>query len=184
MIYKVLNCNAFESGELNGVFNQLTTAQQNYIKSKNQKSAEQSLAARALLCRILKEFCGRDLAKHISADQNGRLYIDGRPDIFVSISHSKDMIAAAVSKNAVGIDIEHIRPVSEKLQKRVCKEISKTKEAFFKVWTLKEAYLKASGISFSKMLSLDAKAIQERAEVFSLKQDGYWITVVDVTEEN
>ncbi len=180
MIYRILSYDAFDSEKLNEVFDRLSDAQKNYIKRKNENSAKQSLAARALLATLLKEHYGEDLVGCIAADEKGRLYIDGRPDIFVSISHSKDAVAAAVSKKAIGIDIEHIRPVSEKLQKRICKESLGTEDEFFKIWTLKEAYVKASGIPFSKILALDVKEFPESAEFFSQKKHGYYITVVEM----
>lgn len=180
MIYRVLSGDDFAESELVEVFNRLSGAQKNYIKRKNEKSAKQSLAARALLCRLLTEYCPEDLARDISSDQKGRLYVDGRPDIFVSISHSRDMVAAAVSDKPVGVDVEYIRTVSEKLKKRVCREMPETQDDFFKVWTLKEAYLKASGIPFSKMLSLSVKCINESVQVFTQEKLGYYITIVEM----
>ena len=180
MIYRILSYDAFDSEKLNEVFDRLSDAQKNYIKRKNENSGKQSLAARALLATLLKEHYGEDLVGCIAADEKGRLYIHDRPDIFVSISHSKDAVAAAVSKKAIGIDIEHIRPVSEKLQKRICKESLGTEDELFKIWTLKEAYVKASGIPLSKILALDVKEFPESAEFFSQKKHGYYITVVEM----
>ncbi len=180
MIYKALRLDAFDDGELVRVYGQLSLSQKKYIKNKNEKSARQSLAARALLCRLISEFCAEELTEYITAGENGRPYIEGRNGIFISISHSKDMIAAAVSERPVGIDIEYIRPVSEKLRKRICNEADLNEDEFFKNWTLKEAWLKATDISFSEMLGLDVKKNCKNAEIYTQKQDGYYITVLEI----
>lgn len=73
---------------------------------------------------------------------------------FVSISHSKNMIAVCKSDKPVGIDIEFI--ATERDYKKIAnrfykgKELeyfnfSPTAETFYEIWTKKEAYSKISG---------------------------------------
>jgi 4'-phosphopantetheinyl transferase len=74
-----------------------------------------------------------------------------------SVSHSDDQLAVAVSTAPVGIDIEHIgadcswQAISETCFHRSERELLKgmcgpaVREAFFEIWTRKEAYLKAIG---------------------------------------
>jgi 4'-phosphopantetheinyl transferase len=80
-----------------------------------------------------------------------------------NLSHSHELILYAISKNRrVGIDLEHIRPISEMEQIAASnfsdeenKQLNamtqdRKLEAFFNCWTRKEAYIKAigDGISF------------------------------------
>jgi 4'-phosphopantetheinyl transferase len=71
-----------------------------------------------------------------------------------SLSHKPGCVAAVVSKNKVGIDIEEIKPRDELLFARVANnEEWALKErswyTFFRYWTAKEALLKAIGIGIS-----------------------------------
>ncbi len=70
-----------------------------------------------------------------------------------SVSHKPDFVAGVVAAAPVGIDIEHIGSPSEALYRRIAaaeewqlrrKPISPRQ--FYRVWTAKEAVLKAEGI--------------------------------------
>ena len=71
----------------------------------------------------------------------------------ISLSHSGEYCACAVSHHPVGIDIQHIRPISDRVAERVFtsneqKAVSRCKrpcEHQCILWALKESYFKASG---------------------------------------
>ena len=80
------------------------------------------------------------------------------PKIFFSLSHSKNLALIAVSLiGSVGVDIEHIRRIPSKLliakrffahneYKRLeCLPESQQENAFFDLWTAKEALTKSKG---------------------------------------
>lgn len=83
-------------------------------------------------------------------------YVDGK-EIFVSISHSGDFVACALADTPVGIDLEakreikpeFIRRVLNESELRFVKSSSSETEAFLKIWTAKEAYLKMTGEGLS-----------------------------------
>ena len=70
-----------------------------------------------------------------------------------SISHSGDYVCVAFSNNAIGLDLEQVTSIEldSVLQflhvdeKRYVLEAERPAEAFFDVWTRKEAFLKARG---------------------------------------
>ncbi|MBR5321029.1 MAG: 4'-phosphopantetheinyl transferase superfamily protein [Clostridia bacterium] len=73
---------------------------------------------------------------------------------FVSISHSENMVAVCTSENPVGIDIEKIDDTRnfEKIANRYFHgkekeffEQNPTADAFYEIWTKKEAYTKIDG---------------------------------------
>ena len=71
-----------------------------------------------------------------------------------SISHSGRIAMLAVSKEDIGIDVECRKTANEKIAERCFTEeeqaFSKTStEAFFRIWTAKEAVLKILGTGFS-----------------------------------
>lgn len=70
-----------------------------------------------------------------------------------SLSHTKGAVALAVDARPVGVDVEAVRPISEKLLRRVlsAREFAwfsgrgSCPADFFTLWTLKESYYKALG---------------------------------------
>lgn len=144
-----------------------------------------SLMSRALLRLSLSWYCPDVDAKDwpIAIDSLGKPYLDavinGR-HIEFNISHSGDVVLCAVTRTGpVGIDIETTKHMSD-LQgfsrrflapeeffalSRKC--FTERNSFFFKLWTLKEAYLKAIGSGLNVSLdsfsfdcdSLDSKHI-------------------------
>ncbi len=89
--------------------------------------------------------------ENLSYQENGKPVAD---NCFVSISHSKNMVAVCKSDKPIGIDIEYIDSTRnlDKIAKRVFKgkeieafENDHTAECFYEIWTKKEAYSKISG---------------------------------------
>lgn len=81
--------------------------------------------------------------------------------MYFNISHSGEYAVAAVSEYEIGIDIEKIRPYRNGVAKRCFSEKEKEllqnrnekEKIFFYIWTLKEAYLKATGEGITRDLS-------------------------------
>ena len=75
--------------------------------------------------------------------------VDGN---YWSVSHKSKYVAAVVSKERVGIDIEEIKPRSESIFDLVASEEEwrlgqdRSWDTFFRYWTAKEAPLKAMGV--------------------------------------
>jgi 4'-phosphopantetheinyl transferase len=74
--------------------------------------------------------------------------------IYWSLSHKPKYVAAVVSKDKVGIDIEEMKPRPESLFARVASDKEwelqeRSWDNFFRYWTAKEAILKVIGIGIS-----------------------------------
>lgn len=119
---------------------------------------EQSAAAHSLLKRSLAEhFSINESDIVIKKDGNGAPFIEGMEDVFVSLTHTKGMVACAFADSRVGVDAEVITVRRKAVEKRVftlreselldCSENENT--AFFTLWTLKESWLKAIGTGFA-----------------------------------
>lgn len=88
--------------------------------------------------------------------------IDG---VFFSLSHSNELCAIAISDAPCGIDVEVIRPLKESVLNRFYSAEEKAyvlasankDEAFFKIWTRKEALLKAADLDIPKLRNLFVK---------------------------
>ncbi len=122
--------------------------------------------------RFLKDRLGRLIGRKlvtkklgISSDkilisESGKPYLQTGPKF--NISHSGKMVAVAFSKTEIGLDIEEHKMIGfEDLIQRFHPNeqayfLKKLDEhAFFKIWTRKEAFLKALGTGITRGLNLD-----------------------------
>jgi 4'-phosphopantetheinyl transferase EntD len=96
-------------------------------------------------------------------DKSGAPYLtDGR---HLSISHTKDVAAIAISSQPVGIDLEHyqekiVRIAPRFLHVKESLDLKKNKDIHYlsQIWTAKEALYKAfrePGLNFSKQILID-----------------------------
>ncbi len=111
----------------------------------------------------------RECLKHLDIDYSGDIKISKNkygkpslteyPEIKYNISHADGICACIVSEKECGIDCESVRSYRPNVMKRAFSEseinmIEKAHESernllFFRLWTLKEAYIKAIGIGLS-----------------------------------
>ncbi len=115
-----------------------------------------SLAAGLLLDRGLQERGLRERQMVTAQGRYGKPYFPERPDIRFSLSHSGQMAMAVFSDTETGCDIQQMKEPNEKLARRFfCREETdwllaaesetERKIRFYRLWTLKESYLKATG---------------------------------------
>ena len=101
-------------------------------------------------------------------NEHGKPFIEG--GLHFSISHCKEGIAVAVDDEPVGIDIEAIRHADEDLIKRTMNEQERQNmddRAFTRLWTQKEAIVKAQGTgitSFEQLQSVGAQNAEYRIQ--------------------
>lgn len=89
---------------------------------------------------------------------NGKPYIPEYPDLQFNLSHSKNIIACVISNLEVGVDVEHVREIKEATVRKVFSEkereiVGHTKEGYVRLWTIKEACAKLTGIGMADIWS-------------------------------
>jgi len=131
-----------------------------------QRKKNNFLATRTLLRKVLAFYTGLPSGSlEFARREQGKPYLTNAPSpIYFNLSHSSNFAALAVSAQAeIGIDIETIRPrnflaIAERYYHAdELKQLLETAEAeqeqlFFKLWTLKEAFFKATGGGISSGL--------------------------------
>ena len=115
---------------------------------------KESAGAGLLLARILPRFSAR--AEEVYADERGKLL---HPRLFLSLAHGGGMAVLAVGDRPVGCDVEKFSRVRETVLRRFSKEERAfvreaageraREEAFYRIWTGKESYLKRTGEGLS-----------------------------------
>ena len=124
---------------------------------------EQFTISRGLLRLLLASYLQEGPADiQLKTNEDGKPYLVGHP-IHFNISHSgKYLLLGFTLLDQIGVDIQEIYPISnlDTLLKRYFHDQESTYlealaphhriGSFFAIWTAKEAYLKASGVGFTK----------------------------------
>ena len=112
-------------------------------------------------------------------NEHGKPYIEGAP--YFSLSHCKEGIAVAIDDQPIGIDIESIRHADESLIERTMNEqerVGMDDRKFTRLWTQKEAVVKAQGtgiISFEQLQNLRVQSTEYRVQTFEKEKYIYSI---------
>jgi 4'-phosphopantetheinyl transferase len=127
---------------------------------------ERFVKSRGALRRILAEQAGQTARALVLAEGNGRKpKLRDHPLIRFNLSHSGDFTLIAVAAQPLGVDIEAIkadigwRDLAEAnfhRDERAVLEASAdaaARDAFFQIWTHKEAFLKATGVGLTDHLT-------------------------------
>lgn len=120
------------------------------------KDRRLSIGAAALLDRGLDPFGLREKDMTYGTNAFGKPFFTNAPHIHFSISHSGTKLAVAFSDSEVGCDIEKVSDIDMAVAERFfsgeeyesltdCKDLQERRRMFFRMWTLKESYMKATG---------------------------------------
>lgn len=170
--------------EYTKVYSSLSPSRKAHIdKMKKEDARKRSLMATYLVNKLLLK-AGKSELK-VLTDKSGKPYLKDS-NLFVSISHSYDYVACVLSETPVGIDIEKIRPVSQKLIEYVCTENEKEyvlgkdtdqneiTKRFFAVWTAKEACFKKGDSGENNIRFIDTLSLKRQEFLI----DGYFVTIL------
>lgn len=108
----------------------------------------------------------------------GKPYFPAHPDVHFNLSHCEGLAVCLYSAYECGADCENIRKCKQRTAERVCsaEELAVLDKAqdkdylFTRLWTLKEAYVKAIGIGISYPLREVSFAFEDD-RIIASKQD-------------
>ena len=107
-------------------------------------------------------------------NEHGKPYIEGGP--YFSISHCKAGIAVAIDDQPIGIDIESIRHAHEDLIERTMNAAERAgmdDRKFTRLWTQKEAVVKAAGTGIYSFEQLQTILDNEQWTLETFEKDNY-----------
>lgn len=156
------------------------------ISLKKLPKAGQHEYAHRLLRECLKPH-GIDYTENTpkSKGEHGKPSLAGYPNIHYNVTHSDGITACISVDKECGIDAERVRDFRPNVIKRAFSESEKAlienapdekkNLLFFRLWTLKEAYVKALGIGVSYPLnttefSFDGSEIHTNIKGYSFRQ--------------
>ena len=120
-----------------------------------EKDKRLSVAAGALLQYALQMENVREPSFDVTS--NGKPYLVGEESLHFNLSHSEGMVMCAIAEKEVGCDVEKKAVLNRRLAEYVMTEYeleriygferdTEQQEMFFRLWTLKESYMKATGL--------------------------------------
>lgn len=144
---------------------------QKTLRYKQLNDRKQSLGAGLLLEKVLR-IRGKSM-ETIRYGEHGKPEIDG---IYFNLSHSHDIAVCAVSDKPVGCDVEKIEEVTKRIAERFFTEneiayLERFEEEeklneFFRIWTMKESYMKMTGEGMSLGLKNFEFIFRDKVEVY------------------
>ena len=150
-----------------------------------------SLGAGVAIDMGLREYGLRERDMEYAENRYGKPCFKNCPEIHFNVSHSGNMAVAAFSDGPVGCDVEKIRDANLKIAERFfCREEyqyilaqSDPGLAFWRIWTLKESFLKAIGTGIGiPMNNFRLNLMEDRAKVLQTI-DGHDYAFVEYTED-
>ena len=133
--------------------------QYRYSKDKRLSLAAETLLKRALEQNGISEF-------ELQADEYGKPFLVGHPSVQFNLSHSEERVMCVISGLEVGCDVEKVKATDYKIANRFFTESEcawlageqidlngegnnyeeQKRSRFFRLWTLKESFMKAVGL--------------------------------------
>ena len=144
-------------------------------------AAQEGKLGLRLLSHGLEELYGihmsvDDISQHLTREEHGKPRLTDYPDIHFNITHCPGLVACAFYSGPIGVDAElpgYFPPI---LIKRALSESEKAiltangttpeleQEWFYRLWTLKEAYVKKTGQGVDTDLTAFSFSFQSRGE--------------------
>jgi len=136
---------------------------------KNSSAQKTSLVSRAMCRLVLSQYTHTPAQTHqFTLNRHGKPSLLNNPrQLRFNLSHNEDLVIMAICiEDSIGCDIENptrkvsIDPItrryfsSQEHKMLTSKEGKDKNDAFFKIWTLKEAFVKATGVGIN--LGLDS----------------------------
>ena len=103
-------------------------------------------AAYRLLALMLERERGLSPMPELAREPREKPFLPGLPHIQFNLSHSHGAAVCALHDKPVGVDVEQIRPAPRRLAAGM------EDEAFFRLWTAKEATVKREGRGVEALL--------------------------------
>ena len=130
------------------------------LRFKHERGQRTCVLAYLLLKMALQREYGITENPLFEYGEHGKPLLAGHPEIHFNLSHCREAVVCAVSRQPVGIDVESVREYKESLARYTMNEAElaeiaaaeRPDVAFTRLWTMKEARLKWSGEGLSNTL--------------------------------
>lgn len=156
---------------------------------KNDNDKMRSLGAAIALDKALGGYGLEERAMEYELGSHGKPCLRFHPEIHFSLSHSKDYAICSIGNVDIGNDIEWVRSGKDNIAERffATEELAWIKNAtdskerderMFRIWTMKESFLKVIGLGMSLPLKDFAVVMEENGNITlrqTINDKTYWV---------
>ncbi|MBW4600747.1 MAG: 4'-phosphopantetheinyl transferase superfamily protein [Calothrix sp. FI2-JRJ7] len=174
------------------------------LRFRFEKDRQRFIAGRGILRKILGRYLGVDAqAVKFAYEPRGKPLLAetfALHNISFNLSHSEDLALCVVSSiQNVGVDLEFIRAIDdvESFAKRFFTDneykgikllaVGQQQKMFFRYWTCKEAYLKATGVGIGELEMIEVSLTPDCARIVidqTNQMDKQWSLIEVVLDNN
>ncbi len=140
---------------------------------RHERDKRRSVGAGTVLDAALRDYGLREREMEYHMGENGKPYLKYHKELYFSLSHSGDYAICSIGGREMGNDIEMVRSGKQRVADRFFTEEERlwidaagsgeeADERIFRIWTVKESFMKATGKGMS--LPLDDFSVQMEAE--------------------
>ena len=172
MLYIIDESEKFENDFYKSVISLLSEQRLKKVERLRTQEGKNASACAYLLLRFaLMENYEINDAVVFEFAERGKPKLKDHPHIHFNLSHSHNLAACAVADVEVGIDVQRITEIKDKVARRVLTADEYTKfknspnpdEYFCEVWTIKESLLKMTGQGIAEELrDISADSVAEK----------------------
>lgn len=120
------------------------------LRLREPEKRREPLCAYLMLRLALWQTQGWRELPDMALSERGKPWFPDRPEVHFNLSHTTGAVLVGVSDQALGVDIERIRPVGQRMMVRLAHVT--TEQAFFESWVRREARAKRSGDGIGTMM--------------------------------
>lgn len=183
-----ININSVSNNNYDKFYSLVDEERRNRVdKYLNDNDKKLSLCSGMLLKYALDKLDVKDY--ELIYNEYGKPYLVGNRYYF-NISHSKDYAICVVSDDEIGCDIEYIRDFNMKIPQRyfsneeyedILIDSSRSKDKFYRYWTLKESFIKNVGLGLSLSLNSFRIILNNNIEIKqNINDNDYYFEEVNI----
>ena len=131
---------------------------------------EHICAYTALRYGLYQVFGWRELPE-LSYSRYGKPYFTAHDDVHFNISHTRGAVLVGIHDSPIGVDIEKIRPVSERMMQRIARVT--TEKEFYESWVRRESRGKWAGNGLAAINAADSPTMLGEKFHFVETFEGY-----------
>ncbi len=182
MKYLLKSINDFSDSEINQFFSNIKEPKHSILLKMNKKRFRQSVVGEILLYKLLKENNIDYDSINVQYNNNGKPYIENY-QIYYNIGHDNDMVICAINSSLIGVDILKVKKIKLGIMNTFCTkdELNNITNLIelYKVFTMKEAYIKLLGMTISDIKNINYNQIllEEKYMCKSMIIDNYIISI-------
>lgn len=148
---------------------------------KHQRDKERSLGAALALNQALLGYGLEERMMEYDVGVQGKPYFRYYPELYFSLSHSGDYAICSIGECEIGNDIEKVKSGRLRVAERFfaaeelvwmqqVDSVEKMEDRMFRIWTMKESFLKVTGLGMSLPLKDFTVTMSENTEILVRQQ--------------